>query len=402
MFSRSKWDEDALFRPVVGNYLSRYRRGPVTVALDDTKTVKTGRKIPGASWQRDPMSPPFHLNFIYALRFLPVSLLFPHYREGQHSARAFPVRFRDVPVVKKPGKRATDEERAAWRETKKTRNLSVSARETLTRFRAELDRQGARDCRLLAVGDGSFCNRTMFRTPPDRIDLLARCRWDAKLCFPAPPGTPRRHAPNKFTPDQVRKDTAIPWKTIRVFFGGCPRTVRVKDLTGVLWQRGAGTRPLRLLITAPTPYKVTPKGPTYDREPACSLCTDTTSPINLLAQAAFDRWQIEVNHREEKDILGLGDAQVRSPRSVERHPPFQVAIYRLIHLAGLLEYGPGRTDDSLPLPKGRRKANRPSLLDLLSLLRKDSLQTRGMNCETPGTASQPRVLAENVIVNAYT
>jgi len=173
-----------------------------------------------------------------------------------------------------------------------------------------------------------------------------------------------------------------------------------------------------LLITAPTPYKVTPKGPTYDREPAGSLCTDTTSPINLLAQAAFDRWQIEVNHREEKDILGLGDAQVRSPRSVERHPPFQVAIYRLIHLAGLLEYGPGRTDDSLPLPKWRRKANRPSLLDLLSLLRKDSLQTRGhtanietitpanetrgMNCETPGTASQPRVLAENVIVNAYT
>jgi len=37
LFSRSKWEEEALFRPVIETYLSRYRRGPVTVALDDTK-----------------------------------------------------------------------------------------------------------------------------------------------------------------------------------------------------------------------------------------------------------------------------------------------------------------------------------------------------------------------------
>jgi len=261
------------------------------------------------------------------------------------------------------------------------------------------------------------CNRTMFREPLDRIDLLARCRWDAKLCFPAPPGTRRRYAPDKFTPEQVRKNDAIPWKTVRVFFGGDWRLVRVKEVNGVLWQRGAGTRPLRLLVTAPTPYKTRPNGPTYYREPACYLSTDTTSPILVLLQAAFDRWQIEVNHREEKDILGVGDAQVRSPLSVERHPAFLVAIYSLIHLAGLLEYGPGRTADYVPLPKWRRNAKRPSLLDLLSLLRKEILETsadiaksktlatanetRGTPNETHDSATHYPIFAENLIVSAY-
>lgn len=416
LFSRSKWEETALFRPVVRQYLSRYRRGPITLALDDTKTPKTGRHIPGASWQRDPMSPPFHLNFVFALRFLQASLLFPHYREGAYSARAFPVQFRDVPVVKKPGKRATESEREAWRAAKKTHNLSVAARAMLTTLRAEFDAQGARDRSLLFVGDNSFCNRTMFREPIERVELLARCRWDAKLCWPAPPGTPRRYAVEKFSPEQIRKDNSIPWTTVRAFFGGRWRTVRVKEVNGLLWQRGGGTRPLRLLITAPTPYHASPHGPRYYRDAACYLSTDTTSPLEVLAQAAFDRWQIEVNHREEKDILGVGDAQVRSPRSVERHPAFQVAIYSLIHLAGLLEYGPGRTNDYVALPKWRRKARRPSLLDLLSLLRKELVETSprtatiqpaplpppGTICQTLRVDSKPQILAENVIVSAYT
>jgi hypothetical protein len=33
----------------------------VGVALDDTRLRKTGRSIPQAFYQRDPLSPPFHL-----------------------------------------------------------------------------------------------------------------------------------------------------------------------------------------------------------------------------------------------------------------------------------------------------------------------------------------------------
>src|SRR2546429_925919 len=50
------------------------------------------------------------------------------------------------------------------------------------------------------------------------------------------------------------------------------------------------------------------------------LTTDLRTSIKLLVQSCFDRWQIEVNHRDEKDILGVGQAQVRSAQSIPRHP----------------------------------------------------------------------------------
>lgn len=68
IFSRSSWEPDRLFAPVVNDYLLRYPDGPVCVAFDDTKLAKSGRKITSAFWQRDPLSPPFHVNFIFGLR----------------------------------------------------------------------------------------------------------------------------------------------------------------------------------------------------------------------------------------------------------------------------------------------------------------------------------------------
>jgi hypothetical protein len=45
----------------------------------------------------------------------------------------------------------------------------------------------------------------------------------------------------------------------------------------------------------------------------------------VLLQAYFDRWGIEVNHREEKDILGVGQAQVWNEQSVSNVPALGVA-----------------------------------------------------------------------------
>jgi len=88
------------------------------------KVRKSGRKIKSAFWQRDPLSPPFHVNFVYGLRFMHASLIFPHYRDGDFSARGYPVRFVECPAVKKPGKRASAEQVKNYKEAVKTHNLS--------------------------------------------------------------------------------------------------------------------------------------------------------------------------------------------------------------------------------------------------------------------------------------
>src|SRR5260370_24967025 len=80
MFSRCKWEAERLFDPVIDEYLGRYPKMPVVSAIDDTKIRKTGKRISSARWQRDPLSPPFHVNLLWGLLFLQASILFPHYK----------------------------------------------------------------------------------------------------------------------------------------------------------------------------------------------------------------------------------------------------------------------------------------------------------------------------------
>ncbi|MCX5814601.1 MAG: hypothetical protein NT178_18985 [Proteobacteria bacterium] len=46
-----------------------------------------------------------------------------------------------------------------------------------------------------------------------------------------------------------------------------------------------------------------------------------------------------MNHREQKDTIGVGNAQVLSDKSVPRQPAFAVASYSLLLLAGLKAFG---------------------------------------------------------------
>jgi len=370
MFSRCKWESERLFDPVIDEYLERYPKMPVVAAIDDTKIRKTGKKIESARWQRDPLSPPFHLNFIYGLRFLQASLLFPHYREGDYPSRGIPVRFQEAPPLKKPGKRASQQDHQQYRELKKTQNLSMQALEMMRNLRASIDQRGGSDRSLLWVGDGSFCNKTMYRARLDRIHLITRCRKDARLCFPAPDGSRRKYDEHVFTPEQVRKNDNA-WSWLRVYVGGKWRRVRYKEVNGVLWKRGAGQRPLRLIVIAPVPYKLSKNSRINYRRPAYFLSTDLDTPSKLLVLACFDRWQIEVNNRDEKDLLGVGQAQVRNEHSVPRHPALAVASYSLLLLAALQSFGPGRTPDYHPLPTWRKDSNRPSFLDIVTRLRTD-------------------------------
>jgi hypothetical protein len=201
--------------------------------------------------------------------------------------------------------------------------------------------------------------------------LLLRARQNSRLCFRAAEGSRRVYALDKFTPDDVRQDEKRAWKTTTVFYGGSWRKIRYKTVNDVLWQTGARQRPLRLIVVAPTPYRKTKTRRLYYRDPAYLLTTDLRSPAKQLLQIYFDRWQIEVNHREEKDTLGVGQAQLWNVVSVPKQPVLSVAAYSALLLAALRAFGPERGAHSAELPKWRRNARRPSCLDLVTLLRKE-------------------------------
>jgi hypothetical protein len=374
LHSRATWNPQMLFIPLLKQCLAFCPGKLVGVAVDDTRLRKTGRSIPQAAWHRDPMSPPFHTNLMLALRFLQASLLLPLHRNGLFPARAIPIRFEEVSTVKKPGKRATQEAWEQYKVDRKRFNLSQRFVQTMAQLRAALDEAGGQSKTLVIAGDGSFCNRTVLATIPLRVILIARTRKDIRLCFAADPGSRRTYAVEKFTPEQVRQDEKIAWQTSKLFYGGKRRLVRYKEVAQVLWQSGAKTRPLRLLVIAPTPYRKRKSSKLYYRQPAFLLCTDLPSPARQLLQIYCDRWQIEVNHREEKDTLGIGQAQLWNPTAVPKQPALAVAAYSALMLAALKVFGAERGSAYAQLPKWRRHPRRPSCLDLITLLRKEATE----------------------------
>src|SRR5215469_6930389 len=246
---------------------------------------RTGKKVKTAQWLRDPLSPPFHTNLMWGQRFLQASLLTPLYRlDGESSPRGLPLRFEEVTPVRKPGKQATKEQKAAYRQAKKTYNLSTAFVAMLRELRQCFDWHGFQQKLLIAVGDGSFCNKTTFRQAFDRTILITGARKDLRLCMPHKGQGPRYYAKETFTPEQVYQDPGVPWQEVKIFHGARYRRVRYKEVSQLLWRGGGGRRLLRLFVLAPTPYRKTKTGRRYYREKAYLLCDDNQLAAKALLQ----------------------------------------------------------------------------------------------------------------------
>jgi hypothetical protein len=373
-FSRSPWKASELFLGVLATALPHVpETGFITALMDDTSLRKRSRVIKAARWLRDALSPPFHVNLKYGLRCLHLALALPLSKHG-HGARAISIDFELAPSAKKPGRKATATEVAAYLSVKDAMSLPMKGVQALTRLRAGLDSLGASTRQLLAVVDGGYTNQRVLRNLPDRVDLLGRTRKDIVLFTPAQPGGRRIYGDRLPTPDEIRVDPSRPYQSVTCHYGGDWRTVRYKELSNVLWRRGCGRRLLRLLVIAPTPYQGPGRaGRILYRDPAFLVTTDLTSPAQALIQAYLDRWQIEVLHRDLKSGLGLGQAQVWSDESVSRLHSAVVAAFAMLTLAALETFGPGRAAEFPPLPLWRRRKPqlRPSHVDLITLLRND-------------------------------
>lgn len=375
--SRSPWEPRPWFAVVWDHRADRLpsSAAPVWAALDDTILQKTGRRIPGVKVLRDPRSPPFQVNFCYGLRFVPVSaLVSPRHAVGP--ARARPVRFDFAPPAHKPNQNAPAQAWEQYQQEQKTRTLWWAGVDAIVRLRARLDQRPAtRDRPWMVSGDGSYTNRNGIRRLPERTPYIGPARKDVKRHYalpassPKPQGRPRRYGPVAPTPEEVLKDPSIPVVKVPCLAAGQLRDPPVKVLRLVYWRKTGADMPLQWVGIQPLGYRLRKGSKLLYRPSAFLVCTDPDLDLAMLVQAYIHRWEIECNHRDEKSLLGVAQGQVWNPNSVRRLPALPVAGYSLLLLASILSSGFQRTDEYLPLPKWRNKSIRPSLLDLLALLR---------------------------------
>jgi hypothetical protein len=347
---------------------------PLCVALDDTILRKTGKTIPGAAWRKDPQGPPFNLNLVWAQRRIQLSAAVA---DENSEVRMIPIRFLDASTPRKPAKTALPKQVELYRECMKQRNLNTLASQALHRLQQERAGENGKTAPALhVVVDGSYTNKKILRHLPENTTLIGRIRKDAKLSAKpdtqAACGRRRIYGNDLPTPEQIRQDPDIPWITVRVRASGKWRDFEVKTLSPVRW-RVAGEMDLRLMIIRPSGYRLRKGARRLYTKPAYLICTDPDLPPEDLLQEYVWRWDIEINHRDEKTILGVGQAQVRNKNSVENIPAMAVAAYAMLHVAAIKAYGPGGKPAVIPEAKWRKpgKKQRPSTQDLINELRRE-------------------------------
>jgi len=295
-------------------------------------------------------------------------------------ARAIPIHYEHVPGVAKPRKTAPPEQWKDYRKACRRNNLSTHGAAAIQQCRRQLDEEhNSRQRDLIVPVDGSYCNRTVLKSLPERTMLIGRIRKDAKLYAPACAqdravrGKKRQYGQRAATPEELRQDDSVPWQEVHAYAWGRVHSFRVKTLSPVLWAKAGAHKRLRLVVIAPVGYRLRKGGKLLYRQPAYLICTDPDLPLEKVVQYYLWRWDIEVNHRDEKQLIGVGKAQVRSLRSVERQPALAVASYAMLLAAGSLAFPGDETNALLPPPKWRKtgSSERPSTARLIHQLRRE-------------------------------
>jgi len=354
IFERQRFDTEALFAPVLQEVVERIgTEEPLVVMMDDTLIRKRGRKVHGTGWKRDPLGPSFCTNFVWGQRFLQVSAALPDPLMAGR-ARGIPIDLTHAPSPAKPGKRATEEARKEYRAQQQAMKVSSIGASRITALRGQLDRDDA-GRRLIVSIDGGFTNRAVFRNLPHNTVAIGRIRKDAKLFLaPEEETIPRRGRRRWYgtplpTPEQIRRDESLPWSTVTAFAAGKLHSFEVKTVAPVRWL-GSGDANTRLVVIRPLSYRPRKGAHLLYRNPVYLLCTDPDLPLDRLLQSYLWRWEVELNFRDEKTVIGVGEAQVRTKAAVEAVPAFVVAAYAFLLLSSTEK---NTNEEMLPHPKWR-------------------------------------------------
>lgn len=392
LFAQKRIKTDKLFKIALGGVIKELPFDHEIIAhMDDTILRKTGKKVSGSAWRRDPLGPPFHTNFVWGQRFLQISMALPENSYCSQS-RAIPVDFHHCPTPKRPGKQAEKWEWDAYNQEKNKNNLSKQGSDRIKMLRQQLDQSGLQEREMLISVDGSYTNNTVLKSLPKGVSLIGRTRKDTKL-YTIPDtstgvGRKRVYGDRIPTPEQIRQSDQYPWQSIQAWAAGKTHMFDLKVIRDVRWRAAGGQCDLQVVIIRPLGYRLTKKSRMLYRQPAYLICTDPGLSIEKLLQAYLWRWEIEVNFRDEKTLLGCGEAQVRTENTVQEIPAFIVAMYAFLLLASHRATKNGNKS-SLPRPVWYpdRNPQRQTSGDLINLLR-TQLWAKALGCNFSSFVNQ--------------
>lgn len=364
------------------------RHRPVVVVLDSTQLPRAGKEMPGVGWTKALASPPWKPGLMRAQRWEGLSLLLPRSSAGE--TRAVPLWFEPAPTPK-----ATP-----WCEHL-PRTEWEAGRDALWWLRGQLVDVDQRHREILAIADGSYAVAPLLRELPYQTTLLARCAKNRALfALPTPPepgtrGRPRCYGAHGPRPSDLLHDRRQRWRTATV-------TIRSRRIpltycvTGPWLIKSAPGQPLFLLVVKG--IRKIRHGRELVRDPTYWIVTAKKhgngwvlpfTPQSLLAWA-WQRWEVEVMHRELKSGFGLGQQQAWSDTGAAVTTQWVVWSYATLLVAGYHTWGWEHQSAQTAWDHRRRWTPR----DVVTSIRREVWSTLG----TAIRASLPEMPAHRAII----
>jgi len=336
LFSQERFNYEAASAGLLAESLRHVASDEVyVVAGDATQTPRSSRKMEGAGWLRNLRTPPFMTGIHAAQRWFNGSWLIP---EENGYSRAVPLNW--LPAFTEKSEPETVAPVKEWQ-------ASVQFMQWL---RAQFAAHGRPEQPILFVGDGHYDNLKLWQQLPPGVTLLARSAKN-RVLYHLPDEMMhgnRKYGERAPHPQQVWRSNKR-WQHLTLDIRGRTRHLQV-CVRGVFVRKGAPDTPLFLIVVRGKRRK-NKHGRLYRRQPLPFLVNAVPDdngrwvlplPVETLLFWAWQRWEVEVCHRELKTTFGLGHKQCFNPNAAVLSVQWSAWVYSLLLLAGYRTFGLAR------------------------------------------------------------
>jgi hypothetical protein len=336
LFSHRRFDEEELGRTLFRETLAHVEEDDFyVVGTDGTQIPRSSYRMPGSSWLRAPRTPVFRVGIHRAQRFMNGCWLTPMVNGF---SRAIPLRF--LAAFPQKAQASLEPVRKEW-----------EAGLSFVRWvRQQLDAVGRQGQQVLWLADGSYDTVDLWRDlPTEGVVFAVRTASNRALKAFLPPDQRdgrRKYGAKMPSPAEWVKEK-LGWTRIKVEVRGHLRNMRYR-VEGPFVRQGNPDIPLFLIVVGGETWWSGKRKPRRkERRPAYYLVNAQwrnnawVLPIAepLLLAWLWQRWELEVAHREMKSSLGVGEMQCWSLHGAVASVQWSVWVYAILVLAGYRTWG---------------------------------------------------------------
>lgn len=351
---------------------------PFMLAVDGVAFPRTSARMPGVGWRKAPGTAPFRPGLALAQRFGALHWL-PPLEHGY--TRAVPLV--SYPIFTPKARPAAAPPQTEW----------AGAATALTTLRATVDDQGRTAQRLVVLADGSYDVVALWKALPAHTTLLVRTARNRALFHLPPPDQPRRGGRRKYGPaaptpaDWIGQPRG--WHERTPTIRGHARRVRYR-VEGPFLRKLLPGQPLFLVVMGGQRYEHRQRAQRRQPVPVLVNAVPVAGggwalplPVDEIVAWLWQRWEVEVAHRELKSGFGVGEMQCWHPVSAVTTIQWGFWLYAVCLLAAYRTWG--TCGGPQPPGRWRKRAGRWSFTTLWRTLRRELLIQGQLNGGWGGT-----------------